>query len=1204
MSNQISAIDSKTETLLNWAESIIQQTHYEVLDSLIPRPLNESAISIPSSEVTCLYRITELVFKRNEGNLGRLTTVLNSLYTCGASALLLLQNRNGKCELYLGAVNKQRYDNPNYINTIRDVLRSGIEGNFPGTELTEIVSRSDINDKIEQCLNNGFDSQCVTAISCVASDVESERAQGIETLLEAVGDKDFSILVLADPIDSESMKGIRLGYENLYTQLSSNSEMSISVQTGRSTTISEGLSDNFSRTVSDSISLTQSHTVNSGWSKSTSQNQGDKSAKAKLTKSGAVGAGLLAAKVGANAAAGAINPFFAMSAVNNLFGSTSQSGESETQSGGTSDQAGQQATQGTGTTVGKTINKGKATAKTKGFSVQSTSKNRHIIELMNRVEWYLNWLNRFENYGMFNCCTYVISSSASVNLMVASQYQALMQGKRDMNQPVSINTWTAENGVNDIKDALIHMSHPIIDCIDIDEGVSPAMILSSKELSRHFALPNRSVVGLTVMEYAHFGREVVRKTPLNMQKVIRIGSISHMGKAIKKQPVLLDLQSMAAHTFVSGTNGSGKSNTIFKILDEMMKASIPFMVIEPAKGEYKNVFGHRPNVKVYGTNKKKTELLKLNPFWFNDDVDILEHIDMILQVFNASWSMSAAMPAVLKAAIENAYIECGWNLKTSKCEGDIKIYPTVSDVLSQFNKKMKSTAFSEEVKGNYVGALSTRMESLCNGIYGEIFGGNNLSDDELFNSNVIVDLSRVGSEETKSMIMGMLIIRLSEYRMTSNAMNHPLKHVTVLEEAHHLLRKTSFSQSNEGTNLVGKSVEMLSTSIAEMRSFGEGFIIVDQSPGLLDSSVIRNTNTKIVLRLPDGSDREVVGNTMGLTQEQIFEISRLNTGVCVIYQKDWLEAVCCQVEQVKLVEKVYVQPVNDTYETSQKLEIIKMLIAPFVKGKQKSSNEQKNKIIEDIGLSGLLKRDIIRMINNPAPNFENIGSIVNSILDDTLSKPHSLTEQSVNLWFKDMLKKQPYCEAGEIYASIIIRARISAYMKADSEWKQVFEILDADNPVRNMALLKARGLAFKKICPLFCKSCLIESEALNEAYKLLINVGDEDRELADRLKLAIQKDIVRDKLELEPYASLAWKYLGEETTWKKVYPYILDKNANSFQSIILNELRKTVITDTETELSIISLFLQKRGSDMAVKSFYHMWFKSVYYQKQKSDVKK
>lgn len=103
-------------------------------------------------------------------------------------------------------------------------------------------------------------------------------------------------------------------------------------------------------------------------------------------------------------------------------------------------------------------------------------------------------------------------------------------------------------------------------------------------------------------------------------------------------------------------------------------------------------------------------------------------------------------------------------MKRSVCRGGQRIFPTVQDVLGQFNSKMDATAFSQEVKGNYVGALSTRMESLCNGLYGEIFGGKNLSDQELFGTNVIVDLSRVGSAETKSMLMGMLIIRLQEYR--------------------------------------------------------------------------------------------------------------------------------------------------------------------------------------------------------------------------------------------------------------------------------------------------------------------------------------------------------------------------------------------------------------------------------------------------------
>lgn len=115
-----------------------------------------------------------------------------------------------------------------------------------------------------------------------------------------------------------------------------------------------------------------------------------------------------------------------------------------------------------------------------------------------------------------------------------------------------------------------------------------------------------------------------------------------------------------------------------------------------------------------------------------------------------------------------------------------------------------------------------------------------------FERNNIIDLSRVGSIETKSLIMGVLIIKLNEFRMSENAgMNLPLRHVTVLEEAHNLLRASSSVQSQESANLTGKSVEMIASSIAEMRTYGEGFIIADQSPALLDKAAISNTNTKL-----------------------------------------------------------------------------------------------------------------------------------------------------------------------------------------------------------------------------------------------------------------------------------------------------------------------------------------------------------------------
>lgn len=170
--------------------------------------------------------------------------------------------------------------------------------------------------------------------------------------------------------------------------------------------------------------------------------------------------------------------------------------------------------------------------------------------------------------------------------------------------------------------------------------------------------------------------------------------------------------------------------------------------------------------------------------------------------------------------------------------------------------------------------------------------------------HVIIDLSRVGSVETKSMIMGILVMRLQEYRMTAGDMNADLKHVTVLEEAHNLLKRTSTEQSSESANLLGKSVEMLSNAIAEVRTYGEGFIIADQAPGLLDMSVIRNTNTKIIMRLPDAEDRVLVGRSANLSDEQIKELAKMPTGVGAVYQNNWLEPVLCKIRYEK-AEGIY-----------------------------------------------------------------------------------------------------------------------------------------------------------------------------------------------------------------------------------------------------------------------------------------------------------
>ena len=449
------------------------------------------------------------------------------------------------------------------------------------------------------------------------------------------------------------------------------------------------------------------------------------------------------------------------------------------------------------------------------------------------------------------------------------------------------------------KGYLSKLTHPRFIDIDGTMEFTPASMVSGKELAVQLGFPKSSIQGVSVIYKVPFGRNLLRGTDLG--RPLPIGKLYNLGE-LDKGDIELDLDSLTSHLFVTGSTGTGKSNVVYKMLEGISSVdkNIRFLVVEPVKGEYKHAFFKHPtiDVNVYGTNPQKTDLLKINPFSFPSDIHVLEHIDRLVEILNVCWPMYAAMPAILKKAVIKAYEKCGWDMTNSRPTTNEKIYPGFADVLESIEEILNSSAFSQDNKGDYTGALCTRVESLTTGINGQLFTGDELTYEQLFNSNVIIDLSRVGANETKSLIMGLLVLKLQEYNMSQSLEpNQPLRHITVLEEAHNLLKRTSTEQSSESSNLVGKSVEMLTNAIAEMRTYGEGFFIVDQSPSLLDRAVIRNTNTKIVLRLPEAEDREVVGKAMSLSDKQIYELSKLERGCAAVYQNDWEEAVLCQFDK-------------------------------------------------------------------------------------------------------------------------------------------------------------------------------------------------------------------------------------------------------------------------------------------------------------------
>lgn len=831
-----------------------------------------------------LYRITEMVYQKGEIATDKFTTVFNTLSTYNASAFIIIDSDGKNTEFYIGVRNNETDPLKKRSSvTLGDTLKNTLIGHFPGVKI-----ENENRLRIAKISKKIYNQHNVASVSVVGSnkypkDQSNEQfVQGLEKLALAMEGRQYIGIIVAESQTSQKIQELRRDYQDLYTQLSSLQK----------------------------VQFTQNESESSSWSKSFLDMSGKQKAamigSTAVSLAGVIGGAILGDATGSMIGGqvfGTLSGFIASLAPNEQITMTT------------------------------------------GMSTATTIENKTVTDLLQRIDEALKRMNEFDSYGMWNVAGYFVSDDMSAAEIAASNYRSLMNGETSGREMSAINSWRKNNPnlTGEFSDLMTYISrfeHPqFLYGSNEQRGIltDASTSISGKELGLHLGLPRATVSGLPVIEHAEFGKEVTtyqilsKNYELKPEERITLGRVFDLGR-ITRKVVELENKSLNMHTFITGSTGSGKSNTVYQILTELHQDKVPFLVVEPAKGEYKDVFGHWDDVNVYSTNPKVAELINLNPFKFPKSIHVLEHIDGLVEIFSVCWPMYDAMPAFLKDAILKSYEYVGWDLGSSTYEGEEVEYPNFEILAEQLEQLIDNTDYSAEVKGNYTGALLTRVKSLTIGLNKFIFTSQQTPYQLLFDENCILDISRVKSGETRALIMGLMVYMLNEYRVdqkTSN--NNGLRHVTVLEEAHNLLKNTA---GGGETELVGKSVEMLTQTIAEIRTYGEGFIIVDQSPSSVDIAAIKNTNTKIVLRTPEANDREAVGRSMGLTADQVNEIAKLPSGVAVVYQNNWVNPVLTLIDKADVVEKPFV---NESFVTiksvrESRTEIIRAIMEPWMPG--------------------------------------------------------------------------------------------------------------------------------------------------------------------------------------------------------------------------------------------------------------------------------
>lgn len=370
-------------------------------------------------------------------------------------------------------------------------------------------------------------------------------------------------------------------------------------------------------------------------------------------------------------------------------------------------------------------------------------------------------------------------------------------------------------------------------------------------------------------------------------------------------PLSLPLSSLNRHTFVCGATGAGKSQTVRSLLAAASRAGLPWLVVEPAKAEYRLMAARLPDAEVVTIRPGDTEAIAagINPLEPAMGPDgrpfpLQTHADLVRALFLAAFDADEPFPQVLAAALTRCYERLGWDLALGEpsnavpggpggssphkgaAPGAAPRYPSLADLQDAAEQVVDEIGYGQEITDNVRGFIRVRLSSLRLGTTGRFFeGGHPIDFDALLARNVVLEIEDVGDDRDKAFLMGTVLVRLVEHlRMRQRAGAAPgLRHLSVFEEAHRLLRRS------EQAGPASHAVETFASLLAEIRAYGEGLIVAEQIPSKLVPDVIKNTAVKIVHRLPARDDRDAVGATMNITDAQSQFLVTLTPGEGAVF---------------------------------------------------------------------------------------------------------------------------------------------------------------------------------------------------------------------------------------------------------------------------------------------------------------------------------
>ena len=823
------------------------------------RPICESDV--------CIFKVKTITFEDDGPRKEAVENVLSAIRLPYVNFFYLIKGDKQKVSFYYGISRDlvQYYketDNVNIEEKGKSVLKRSIEGNFRGSSIEKV---SDNETKI--LLDELYKYKRIGVIEGVPglNKDDSEDFQRVDRLVDVMLGDEFAFLVTAKYLPPNGIRQIENNICKFYEKLTPLSKRSLQLAESEST------SENSTETKGTQESKGKSHSTSNQSSHSIGSQEG---------------------------------------------GSTSQRSLSKTKSDSTSNSK----TDGTNTSLSES----KSVAVAHG---KSTGKNTsNSTEFVNKI--IQNWLKYIDDIllpridygkgiGIFNVSISLLSNSEIIINKLANTATALFSGESGNRVPLTLKRPQTQEMIFALKNLQVPMLtiRPEINDNEVLARTACSQFTSKdkayvgnwysvNELGVVAGLPRKEVVGVSLSEEVEFG---LNFSPEGAEQIL-IGHLVQSGQIKNNVPVSINTKDLSKHIFVCGVTGSGKTTTCMGILE---KSGLPYLVIEPAKTEYRILANEDPNLLVFTLGNDDVAPFRLNPLEFLPTETISSHVDMVKASIEAAFDMEAAIPQIIEAALYDCYETLGWNVQTNKNKRFAKpfspgvySFPTLSDLIKSTEKVIDKQGFDDRLKNDYLGSIRARLNGLVLGAKGAMLNTpRSINFSELLHKKVIIELENIKSGTEKSLIMGFILSQLNESIKYEFKKSNSFKHITLVEEAHRLLSKYMPGDSPNKKN----GVEVFADMLAEIRKYGECLIIADQIPNKMTPDVLKNTNTKIVHKIFAQDDKEAIGNTMSLTDEQKGFLSNLVTGRAVVFSQGWSKSLQVQIIQMKNTTEEYVE---------------------------------------------------------------------------------------------------------------------------------------------------------------------------------------------------------------------------------------------------------------------------------------------------------